>query len=409
MNKRKILIAIMAIMMLFTASACHMVFANDEKDLAQVVAVVNGKEITKGDVLAVYNTYRYEYDLTSENQNTDTYRSKHETLMNESYELLIEYYLMEAYGSEYGDMTLTDSMKADIASRKETTMNSLRTIIESNVKEEAEKDPSINVEAEIESRVAELFDYRGYTSGEYDKRLGMEAQMTVIEEGIKSSYTPTEKALQDYYDKELEAQKEYIGQDISYAEYYNNYGTLLYVPDGLRYVKNLLIKIPDDKYDEITQLRADGDEAGADRLRDEELAKIQGKTDDVNDKILAGEDYAELLKTYGEDPGMAEGAKNAETGYIIYEGMTSFDIKFVDGALALKNPGDVSAPIASDYGYYIIQYVSDSKAHDVPLEDVRTEMEKGLTDSKSTELYEEVLENWKRSADIVEYKERLFK
>ena len=92
---------------------------------------------------------------------------------------------------------------------------------------------------------------------------------------------------------------------------------------------------------------------------------------------------------------MKEGAANAQTGYHIYDGSTSYEQNFKEAAMALENPGDISEPIASDYGYYIIKYESDSVAHDVPLEDVKEKIREILIKEKASEYYEEIYENWK--------------
>ena len=76
--------------------------------------------------------------------------------------------------------------------------------------------------------------------------------------------------------------------------------------------------------------------------------------------------------------------------------------------MALENPGDISAPVASDYGYYIIKYQGDSVAQEVPLEEVKDKIREILIEEKSNEYYEEIYENWKRQAEIVEYKERIY-
>ena len=180
------------------------------------------------------------------------------------------------------------------------------------------------------------------------------------------------------------------------------------MPAGFRYVKNLLIAIPDDVRDEIAALRKEGKENEADELRDRELAKIEEKVQQVYARIQNGESYEALLAEFGEDPGMKEGATNAETGYRIYAGSSIYEANFKEAAMALEEPGDISQPIASDYGYYIIKYQGDSVAQEIPLEEVKDKIREILIKEKSSEYYEEMYENWKRQAEIIEYKERIY-
>ena len=169
-----------------------------------------------------------------------------------------------------------------------------------------------------------------------------------------------------------------ITQDISYYEYFEAYYLNLYVPDGFKYVKNLLIALPEDIQTQISTLRENGDDTAADTLLEAELAKISGTAQEVYNRIESGEDYDTLLVQYGQDPGMEEGAYYATTGYRLYEGMSGYEENFLTAAFALQNVGDVSVPIASDYGYYILKYMGDSEAHAVPLDDVREKLEENM-------------------------------
>ena len=68
--RKKIVALFAAFLLLLTSTACHMVYKNQEKDYAQVVFSVNGKEYTKGDIMHLYEAYRNSYGLTDENQET---------------------------------------------------------------------------------------------------------------------------------------------------------------------------------------------------------------------------------------------------------------------------------------------------------------------------------------------------
>lgn len=406
--KKRILACVLALVLLFTASACHMVFADEQKDMAQVVAKVNDREITKGDIIAAYHTYRNSYGLKPENEKTDAYISTYENLMGQIYDSYIEYNLMKEYGGEYADVELSDEQKESIATKVAEAIESLETSIRTEVEKEAETDETIDVEAEIAARLEEQSAYRGYSTGEYEKRLEVETIMEAVEKAIGAEYTPTEKAIEDHYKTELNTQKTNIENDLAYVSYYEGNGMLLYMPAGMRYAKNLLIRIPEDKTSEITALRKEGKEEDADAILAEELAKIDAKKDEIVAKLNAGEDYDALMKEYTDDPGMKEGASQAETGYRMHAKATGYDTIFLSALFELKEVGDISDPIASDNGYYIIKYQSETVERETPLEEVHDEVKQDLVDDKASELYEEILENWRRQATIEEHKQRLF-
>ncbi len=405
---KKFLMAILAVLMVISCTSCKLMVIDETKDLEQVVATVNGVEITKADVMAVYHTYRYYYSLTDENELTEQYKTSRITLLDSVYDTLIEYELIQQYAGEMTNIELTDEMREAIEEEKQQVIASIETGADSVVADLAENDPGMDQEAAKQKRIEERLVYRGISTGEFEKTRAYEMIVEDVREALSADYEPTEKAIENYYDTYLSMQKTYIEGDLSYYDYYTSESVNLYVPEGFRYVKNLLIGIPDEARSEITTLRNEGKDEEADSLLNEELEKIEQEAQQVYAMLKNGESYDALLAEYGDDPGMKEGAANAQTGYHIYDGSTSYEQNFKEAAMALENPGDISEPIASDYGYYIIKYESDSVAHDVPLEGVKEKIREILIKEKASEYYEEIYENWKRQAEIVEYKERIY-
>lgn len=406
---KKIVAALLAIGLLLTCTACHMVFKDQEKDLAQVVATVNGVEITKGDVIAIYNAYRYSYNLTDENQTTEENLATYQNLVGQIYDALVEYQLVIQYAEEkYGSVELTEEIKESIKTSVSSVTNSVNTTVKNEVAKLLQEDPTVNEEEEVAKRVEKQLIYRGVPTGEYEKRLIVEKTLELFQGYLKESYEPTETSIEDYYQEELESQKKLLEEDLAYYDYFTSYFVNLYMPAGFSYFKKLLIALPDEVQDEIAALRADDKGDEADALRDAELQKIAAEANEVYAKLQNGEDYDALLEAYGDDPGMEEGGFFAETGYRLFEGITSYDEIFVETAYALEKEGDYSAPTASDYGYYIIKYMGDSVEGAVPLAQVRDKVVETLIDNKATALYDEAIETWKRQAVINEYKSKLF-
>ena len=205
---KKIFAAIFAILLLFSCTACHMVFVNEEKDLAQAVATINGVEITKGDVMAIYNTYRYSNKLTPENQTTEEYIETYKTVLQKVYDTLIEYQLILQYGDKYASTEITDAMREEIDADIKSLTDNITTSIMSEVEEAAGKDPTMNVDDEVAARLAAQLEYRGISTGAYKARLEMEAIMNAVGDVIRTAYAPTDEDLQEYYEAELVSQKD---------------------------------------------------------------------------------------------------------------------------------------------------------------------------------------------------------
>ena len=111
---KKFLMAILAVLMVISCTSCKLMVIDETKDLEQVVATVNGVEITKADVMAVYHTYRYYYSLTDENELTEQYKTSRITLLDSVYDTLIEYELIQQYAGEMTNIELTDEMREAI-------------------------------------------------------------------------------------------------------------------------------------------------------------------------------------------------------------------------------------------------------------------------------------------------------
>ena len=86
------------------------------------------------------------------------------------------------------------------------------------------------------------------------------------------------------------------------------------------------------------------------------LAKIQ----EAANRLEAGEDFSALAKELSEDPGSSDSG-----GSLGMMSKGSFDPVFEDALWALENPGDVSAPVRSEFGYHLIR-LNEIGVADVP-------------------------------------------
>lgn len=183
----------------------------------------------------------------------------------------------------------------------------------------------------------------------------------------------TEEELLAKYTEELAAQKELFTSDPSNYFTYESYAQYgysavpLYVPEGFFRVRQILVA-------------------------DEETALL------VKQKLDAGEDFETLLSEYNTDPGMQ--SDDYAAGYLVGEG-ASFVTAFLDAALALENDGDVSAPVASDYGWHIIKRVSTESAHDIPYEDVKTTLDAYEQSLYQSQYYADIVAGWVADETLV--------
>ncbi len=145
----------------------------------------------------------------------------------------------------------------------------------------------------------------------------------------------------------------------------------------------------DEAEAKLEPLKADVEKAEADCL-----TSVKDKTDEIYEKINAGEDFASLIEAYGEDPGM-KNEPTASRGYYVSADSTTWDKNFTAGAMALENVGDVTeTPVISTSGVHIIRYESDAQSGAVSFDDVKDALREETLNSMKEEHYTAELNSW---------------
>ena len=88
-------------------------------------------------------------------------------------------------------------------------------------------------------------------------------------------------------------------------------------------------------------------------VKDTSKVDPKAKIDELYAKIKAGGDFAETAKQYSDDKGSSK-----KGGELPMFGTGRMVIEFEKAAFALKNDGDISAPIQTQYGWHIIKRLS---------------------------------------------------
>ncbi len=110
---------------------------------------------------------------------------------------------------------------------------------------------------------------------------------------------------------------------------------------------------------------------------DEELAKVQSE-------LKAGKSFDVVAKEYSRDPGSA--ANGGDLGEFPKGVMVP---EFEKAAFALKNPGDVSEPVKSQFGWHIIKLEERIPESLVPFEQVKERILQELRDQKVQKLLQD--------------------
>jgi peptidyl-prolyl cis-trans isomerase SurA len=88
-------------------------------------------------------------------------------------------------------------------------------------------------------------------------------------------------------------------------------------------------------------------------VKDTSKTDPKAKIDEMYAKIKAGADFAEMAKQFSDDKGSAK-----KGGELPMFGTGRMVIEFEKAAFALKNDGDMSMPIQTQYGWHIIKRLS---------------------------------------------------
>ena len=107
-----------------------------------------------------------------------------------------------------------------------------------------------------------------------------------------------------------------------------------------------------------------------------------------------GEDFSKLAKELSEEPGAKE--SGGDLGFFAKDRMVP---EFADAAFSQK-PGDISAPVKTQFGWHVIKVTEKKPAGTVPFEEVKDQITAYLKSAKQREAVQAVLKKLKDSAQI---------
>lgn len=127
--------------------------------------------------------------------------------------------------------------------------------------------------------------------------------------------------------------------------------------------------------------------------------KALEKAQELEKKLKSGASFSKLAREYSTDSQSAK--KGGDLGYIS-KGMM---VKPFEQALFALKPGEISAPVRSQYGYHIIKLTGIKPQERVPFAKVRGELEKQVAHKKAEDKYYEIGDTFKD--DVYEHADSL--
>lgn len=122
-------------------------------------------------------------------------------------------------------------------------------------------------------------------------------------------------------------------------------------------------------------------------VNQEAVESAEKKINEIYQKLLAGEKWDELVALHSDDAGTAKkGGELPAFGTGTTQRMVP---SFEDAAYLLKNDGDFSAPVKTDYGFHIIKRLewSDVKPFDLMKKEIQTKVNKDERSKKTQDSF----------------------
>lgn len=260
-----------------------------------------------------------------------------------------------------------------------------------------------------------------------------------LNEYLLGGYEPSLEEVQSVFQEVGGMYKQQFENDIAQYEYMTQYGgqNSWFTPEGYRSVVHILLKADDALLENYKALNAafeeqqqhqdsvpveNGAEATEqpaeekkevtqqmlDEARQAVLDSKKADIDQIYERLNRGESFIDLIKEYGEDPGMTV-LSNLEEGYAVHAQSILYDPAFTAAAFSekMQKVGDVSDPAVSTFGIHILHYLRDLPSGLELTDAIRQEIEDYLTAKKQNEVFQQALTTWAQQEQIVYFQEAI--
>lgn len=432
MKKTRLFALLVALLMLGTTA-----FAQTAED--PVVVRVGDVTIGLAEAQEIYDYYYAQYESLYA-QNYMVFSQEDKELLRDEVVKMLEYQALEqGKAAELGLDEISEEDREALRAEAETTFES--DLAEYAVAMGMEVDAAREAVAELgftpESYYEQAVELLPYTRLYED----LVKDIEVSDEDVQAEY-------QSYVDRDRESYETDIESYEMYTAYYGN-ADIYYIPDGYRLVKHILLETPEDVSAELMDLQADITDAKTEldafieelyalenvdeeaEVQPREEAEIQKDIDaaqaaydelnrqyeekeasilpslapiidEINEKLVGGATFDEMIAEYNTDPGMA----STPDGYQVHKESIMWEPTFRDAAMALENIGDISEPVLTEFGVHIIQYAGDVQGGPVVMTE---EQEEALRETLLTSLqdaeYQKLFAVWMEEAEVQSHPE----
>ncbi len=131
----------------------------------------------------------------------------------------------------------------------------------------------------------------------------------------------------------------------------------------------------------------------------DDSARIQKRIDSVYTRLTGGTAFEDLVKAYSDDKGSA-----AKGGVLPAFGVNRMVPEFIEAIYTLKNPGDITKPILTPYGWHIVKLIEKKSIK--PFDEEKAELkQKVMKDNRGDQSRQVILARIRSEYGVTENKE----
>lgn len=375
---------------LFLAGAlcgCSMKFGTrTEPKLDKVVAYATGGEDID-DLNITYEEFRKEYKFILANSGIDddtkesiaaACKQQRSTIIN----TLIVQKIYARLAKEMGVSELTNEEQQEIDEEHEKTVESFIKQLGERAEQELEESqasggsdgetleeetsetsaPSMTDEEKREAGSKKLDEILEKAGMDREDMREWEVTAKIVEKVQNAIYNSVDRADAEKKLKDLQSEgEEYYNSEIS--KYEQGGYSQVWLPDGSRLIKHVLLAFDSDTQTQIRSLRSEEKDDEADKLRTEKAEELKSKQEEVEKKLDDGENIDDLINDYSADKA---GSANYPNGYTVIPNGTTYMEEFQKASFVPKKIGERTICV-TDYGVHIMVYAGDAKVSDEDL------------------------------------------
>lgn len=398
MNKRRIAALLLCIPLIFSGG-CSLIDIDQEKadaiENAKVLIEYKDVDITKGQVVQYMKQTLAQQGSTLEDVQSDetSWKTYLDSILSQL--SVDEIGLEKAAEKEFDQLTDDDNKKID--EEYTSTVDSIKSYAEYIAKAAVEDDPTKNYDDEYQNVMSTYFDSLGFTQESYRDEVKKNFILKKVYDDVIKDVTVTDEEVKETYDSQISIQQGNIKNQPSFVETQKQLGSkVLVYPDGYMNVRHILLSFDDETKSAATTAYGENKTSDYEKLIADGKAALQTKIDDIQSRLSAGEDFGKLMEEYNDDslytiePYTTEGT---EIGPFMKEDVPGY----LDAVAKLTKEGQVSEPLVTYNGVYLIQCVK-LLAGVVPYDDVKEEMTSSMLSGKQSTEWSTVTQAWVEDA-----------